>query len=85
MEVLNLFTRDENFEMNDLWVEALKCINLAQRQPIQMLACRRDTHNGCCGAESMHARLYDPSDVCLRDFTVSKPVALTEHSQTLTH
>jgi hypothetical protein len=34
MEMMNLFMRDEKFEMNDLWVGALKCINLAQRQQI---------------------------------------------------
>lgn len=84
MEMMNLFMRDEKFEMNDLCVGALKCINLAQRQQIRMLACRRDTHNGYCGAESMHARLCRLSDVCLRGFVVSKPAAVTEHSQTLT-
>lgn len=82
--MMNLFIRDEKFEMNDLWVEALKCINLARRQQIRMLACRRDTHNGYCGAESMRTRLCSPSDVCLRAFAVNEPVALTEeHSQVL--
>lgn len=34
MKMMNLFIRDEKFEMNDLWVEALKYINLPRRQPI---------------------------------------------------